>query len=224
MQVLFHGYAGTSGGAFMHHFITDRIAVTPELSPLFTEKLLLMPNSFFLWEDYGDPLPIQLQKGYTAPNLEEHLPGDAGFLFACFNNLYKVSPKAFGAWSKILKSVPDSTLWMIKMPPGAEERLWKEASSKGIPQKRLVMSDLFDMQHHLKVKSGAALFLDTFVYNAHSSACDSLAAGVPLLTMPGDSMPSRVGASLAYNAGMSLLVSNSLESLSLTTMHHEKWM
>ena len=42
----------------------------------------------------------------------------------------------------------------------------------------------------------ADLFLDTPVFNAMTTACDALAAGLPVLTVAGDAFPSRVAASL----------------------------
>ncbi len=47
----------------------------------------------------------------------------------------------------------------------------------------------------------ADLFLDTPVFNAMTTACDALIAGLPLLTVPGASFPSRVAASLLTAGG-----------------------
>jgi protein O-GlcNAc transferase len=51
--------------------------------------------------------------------------------------------------------------------------------------------------HHLQTKANAGLFLDTVLYNAHSTAADALWAGIPVLTLAREKMASRVGASLA---------------------------
>ena len=49
------------------------------------------------------------------------------------------------------------------------------------------------------------------LYNAHTVGCDALWAGVPMVTLRGVKMASRVGASLVEAAGMPELVTDSLE-------------
>lgn len=44
----------------------------------------------------------------------------------------------------------------------------------------------------------ADVYLDTPCCNAHTSACDALWAGVPIVTLPGTRLAQRVAASLAY--------------------------
>jgi predicted O-linked N-acetylglucosamine transferase (SPINDLY family) len=52
------------------------------------------------------------------------------------------------------------------------------------------------MADHLARYALADLFLDTYPYNAHTTTVDSLKAGVPVLTLKGQSFPGRVAASL----------------------------
>ena len=49
---------------------------------------------------------------------------------------------------------------------------------------------------HLARVGGAQLALDTPEYNCHTTGSDALFAGVPLLTLPGEQMASRVARSL----------------------------
>jgi hypothetical protein len=48
----------------------------------------------------------------------------------------------------------------------------------------------------------ADVFLDTPLVNAHTTGCDVLWAGCPLITLPGTTMASRVAASLATATGL----------------------
>jgi protein O-GlcNAc transferase len=50
------------------------------------------------------------------------LPEDK-FIFANFNQLYKLDPLTFKVWMDILKSVPDSVLWILEYPADAKEQL-----------------------------------------------------------------------------------------------------
>jgi len=88
------------------------------------------------------------------------------------------------------------------MPGQAEAYLKKAASKRGLDPNRIIFSALFPREEHLEWKSHGNVFLDSIVYNAHSSAADSLAAGVPVVTVAGPSMPARVAASLLLTSGL----------------------
>ena len=64
---------------------------------------------------------------------------------------------------------------------------------------------------HLARLRLADLFLDTLPYNAHTTACDALWAGLPLLTCRGNTFPARVAASLLHAIGLPELVTTSLD-------------
>ncbi len=57
----------------------------------------------------------------------------------------------------------------------------------------------------------ADLHLDTFPYNAHTTASDALWAGAPILTRAGSSFASRVCGSLLTTIGVPELVTTSAE-------------
>jgi predicted O-linked N-acetylglucosamine transferase (SPINDLY family) len=65
------------------------------------------------------------------------------------------------------------------------------------------------MSDHLARYSLASLFLDTFPYNAHTTALDSLKTGLPILTRTGQSFPSRVATSLLHVIGLPELITSS---------------
>ena len=55
------------------------------------------------------------------------------------------------------------------------------------------------------------MFLDTLPYNAHSTAIDALRAGLPVVTCPGRSLASRVGASLLHAVGLPELIARDFD-------------
>jgi predicted O-linked N-acetylglucosamine transferase (SPINDLY family) len=62
------------------------------------------------------------------------------------------------------------------------------------------------------------IFLDTYPYNAHTTAVDSLKSGVPVITLIGQSFASRVAASLLNAIGLPELITisqNSYENLAI---------
>jgi protein O-GlcNAc transferase len=54
------------------------------------------------------------------------LPEDK-FIFANFNQLYKLDPVTYTIWMNILKKVPNSVLWLLEYPLDAKDNLLKEA-------------------------------------------------------------------------------------------------
>jgi len=96
------------------------------------------------------------------------------FVFCNFNQLYKIDPEIFDVWMKLLKRVPNSILWLLRFPPAGEENLLQEARDRGVRPEQIVFSDVAARDEHIKRGFLADLFVDTAVYNAHTTACDIL--------------------------------------------------
>jgi predicted O-linked N-acetylglucosamine transferase (SPINDLY family) len=105
---------------------------------------------------------------------------------------------------KILKAAPDSVLWLLAGPPGsgADEHLRRAAHAAGVDPQRLIFALRVPHAEHLMRYRCIDLFLDTNPYNAHTTACDALWAGCPVLTQPGLTFASRVAGSLNHHHGM----------------------
>jgi len=67
------------------------------------------------------------------------------------------------------------------------------------------------IEEHLARHDLADLFLDTLPYNAHTTCSDALWAGLPVLTLIGNTFPSRVAASLLTAINLPELITNSQE-------------
>lgn len=104
---------------------------------------------------------------------------------------------------RILTRHPNSVLWLSHTNVTAVGNLRKEASQRGVDERRLIFAERLDsLPEHLARLRSADLFLDTFPYNAHATALDALWAGVPVLTYAGESFASRVAASLMSAVGL----------------------
>ena len=87
-------------------------------------------------------------------------------------------------WAKILKRVPNSVLWLYKHPTMAVLRLLREARRLGVDASRLVFAGpVMPKTEHLKRLTLADVYLDTLVYNGHTTGSDVLWAGVPMVTI-----------------------------------------
>ncbi len=207
IQVNYLGYAGTSGSDFYDALIADMVVIPPDHQVHFSEKIAYLPNSFFPvdtsipYESLGD-IPTRLSQG---------LP-ESGFVFACFNNSYKITPEIFDVWMNLLKVIPNSVLWLSKPSATAIENLQSEAKIRGVDSSRLIFaSRVPGRKEHLSRLRLANLFLDTPNYNAHATAADALWAGLPLLTMIGETFAGRVAASQLNALGLHQLIVDSLQ-------------
>jgi len=207
IQVVYLGYAGTSGADFYDCLIADRVVIPPEHHRHYTEKIVYLPHSFF-------PVDTSIalgQFGNIPTRASQGLP-EAGFIFACFNNAYKINPLIFTIWMDLLKQVPGSVLWLSKTSPKAMENLQKEAQVRGVDPARLVFATRVPARvDHLSRLRLADLFLDTLNYNAHATAADALWAGVPVLTTLGHTFAGRVAASQVSALGLPELIMHSQE-------------
>jgi len=107
---------------------------------------------------------------------------------------------------RILGAVEGSVLWLYEDNVAAGDNLRREAAARDIDPDRLVFAPHLPQDEHLARQRLADLFIDTWPYNAHTTASDALWAGLPLLTYQGHSFPARVAASLLHAAGLPELV------------------
>ena len=203
IQVNYLGYPGTTGSYYMDYIIADNIVIPENNKNFFSEKIVYLPNSY----QVNDTKKKISEKKFTRSEIG--LP-QTGFIFCCFNQNVKITPAIFNLWMKILKKVDGSILWLLEEDIVANNNLKKEAINKGVSSDRIIFSKKIDTKEHLSRISIADLFLDTFPYNAHTTASDSLWAGVPILTYQGQSFQSRVAASLLNAIDAKELIVNSL--------------
>ena len=127
-------------------------------------------------------------------------------MFCCFNNSYKITPGAFDSWMRILRGVEGSVLLLYASDPHVESNLRAEAVARGVDAGRLVFGRRLPAEEYLARYRAADLALDTFPYNAGTTASDALWAGVPLVTLAGESVAGRVAASVLNAVGLPELV------------------
>jgi protein O-GlcNAc transferase len=204
IQVNFIGYPGTMGADFIDYVIADPIALPMDEQPYYDEKIVQLPDTY----QPNDRLrPIDER---TPARAESGLP-DEGFVFCSFNNSYKITPKFFDVWMRLLAAVPGSVLWLIDGNARVQANLRKEAGARGINGDRLIFAPRCSLGTHLARHRLGDLFLDTLPYNAHTTTSDALWAGLPVLTMQGDTFAGRVASSLLHAIGLPELATHSLE-------------
>ena len=199
IQINYLGYPGSMGAEFMDYIIADPTIIPASERQHYFEKVIYLPDSYQPNDDHR----YIAQTNTTRADFG--LP-DNTFVFCCFNNNYKISPREFDIWMRILTRVEGSVLWLMKSNEWAERNLHKEAAARGVDPGRLVFAEALPHGEHLARHKHADLFLDTFNYNAHTTASDALWAGLPVITKQGNQFAARVAASLLNAVGLPELV------------------
>ncbi len=198
------GYPGTLGHERLADYIIGDAIVTPlEHAPHFSEKLALMPHCY---QPNDNTRPI----GARPTRTEAGLPENA-FVFATFNQAYKITPEMFDIWCRLLTTVPNSVLWLLEPHPSAQENLRGEMQARGVESSRVIFAPKMEQTAHLGRLQLADLAVDTFPYTSHTTASDALWAGVPLVTKMGETFASRVAASILKTMDLAELVTTNDE-------------
>ncbi|THG16613.1 hypothetical protein TEA_025965 [Camellia sinensis var. sinensis] len=200
IQVSYMGFPGTTGASYIHYLVTDEFVSPTCLSNIYSEKLVHLPHCYFV-NDYKQKNRDILDPSCTPKRSDYGLPEDK-FIFACFNQLYKMDPEIFVTWCNILKRVPNSALWLLRFPAAGEMRLRTYAAAEGVQPEQIIFTDVAMKNEHIRRSSLADLFLDTPLCNAHTTGTDILWAGLPMVTLPLEKMATRVAGSLCVATGV----------------------
>lgn len=204
IQVNYLGYPGTIASEHFDYVIGDGRIIQEGDRAYYSEKVVTLPFSYQANDDKRVISDKALSKA------ECGLPDDS-FVYCCFNQAYKIAPEIFDCWMSILREVDGSVLWLFENNAAASKNLRKEAEKRGIESRRLIFATGMPPAEHLARHRQADLFLDTLPYNAHTTASDALWAGLPVLTLAGETFASRVGASLLAAVGLPELITSTRE-------------
>lgn len=204
VQISYLGYLATSGADFIDYLIGDRVVTPNEHAAYYTEKLIQLPHCYQIIS------PIA-QASRKLTRKDVGLDKDK-FVFCCFNRLYKIQRPVFACWMEILKQVPQSVLWLYRTNQPAINRLRSEAAKLGVAPERLVFAGRMPLADHLSRVQLADLALDTMPYNGGSTTANVLSAGVPLVTVLGKHLLSRMSSSHLISLKLESLIALDLDS------------
>jgi len=204
VQVSYLGFPGTMGCDFIDYIIADERLIRVEDRADYAEKVVTLPGSYWPNDNTISIAPA------TSARSEHGLP-DGAFVYACFNNNFKITPDLFDIWMRVLHRVPNSVLWLLSSSEAARQSLEEQAERRGIEPLRLVWAKRIGLAGHLERHRHADLFLDCFHWNAHTTCSDALWAGLPVLTLRGPTFASRVASSQLHAVGLPELITSTPE-------------
>jgi dTDP-4-amino-4,6-dideoxygalactose transaminase/predicted O-linked N-acetylglucosamine transferase (SPINDLY family) len=202
LQVSWIGYPGTTGLQAMDYYLSDRFALPfGQFDDQFTEKIVLLPAvatfSPFKYSPSVNLLPA-LNNGYVT--------------FGSFNQTNKINPSVIALWSQLLREVPGSRMLLGAMPlERGNDSLVEMFAREGIQSERLSFYPRTGMESYLALHHQVDICLDTFPYNGGTTIHHALWMGVPTLTLAGNTVPARSGASILGQVELDSFVANSKE-------------
>ncbi|WP_395404482.1 tetratricopeptide repeat protein [Pseudoduganella sp. UC29_106] len=203
VQLTYLGFPGTTALPCIDYVIADRFVLPEHLAPFMSEQPLYVPECFQINDRKREigPRPTRADVG---------LPDDA-FVFCSFNNNFKFTEDVFSAWMRILQRVPHSVLWLVSDHQVVRDNLRAEAQRLGVDPQRIYFAERATPSAYLARYGVADLFLDTLPFNAGTTASDALWAGLPLLTVAGNTFCARMAGSLLHAVGLPELITHSLQ-------------
>lgn len=203
IQVGWLGYNATSGLTQIDWKIVDHwIRPRPD-AEWFAERLWLLGRQAHCWRppaDAPDPNPVRAEP----------------ITFGSFNALHKLGDATLALWAEILTRVPGARL-RLKGGAGADvttgRRVLRIMADHGIADHRISIegwnpstASHLDQYRHIDVA------LDPFPYNGTTTTCEALWMGVPVVTLAGHRMLSRIGISLLAAVGLDDLIAQDQRS------------
>jgi predicted O-linked N-acetylglucosamine transferase (SPINDLY family) len=201
VQINYLGYPASTGLSAMDYRLTDMHSDPPgKTEHLHTEEMLRLPTTNWCYSPM-DGAPA------VGPS-----PAAAGkpICFGSFNHLEKITPRTVALWSRILREVPSSRLFLKSSgfgTPSVRRQVAERFASHGIVPDRLdFIGREPNILSHFALYDRMDISLDTFPYHGTTTTCDAIWMGVPVVTLAGNVHLSRVGASLLSSVGLPDLI------------------
>ena len=211
VQVSYLGLPGTSAVPGVDWMIADEFVMPAALQPYCTERALMLPRCYQVSDRQREVAPKPARSKYGLP--------EDGFVFCSFNNNHKFTREMFACWMRIVAAVPNSVLWLLADNDTARANMLACAAEHGVAAERLIFAPRVSPAEYLARFQLADLMLDTFPFNAGTTASDALWMGLPIVTRAGRTYISRMAGSLLTAVGLPDLITEDLagyERLAIT--------
>jgi predicted O-linked N-acetylglucosamine transferase (SPINDLY family) len=199
VQATYLGYSDTTGLPTMDYWITDWVLHPFDTQHLTSERIWRLPRCWIIYEPPAN-----------APAVADRSTASGPITFIASNALQKVGPESIALWAKVLAAVPDSKLILKARNmsgPGEQAIIADRLSKAGVAAERVtLMGQVQTRREYLQLYGHADIALDTTPYSGGTTTAEALWMGVPVVTLRGERMVSRMSASLLSSVGLEELV------------------
>ncbi len=202
VQASWLGYFATTGVSEMDYLLADEVCVPQANRRDFSETVWYMPGTRWCFTPPEVNLPVA-----SLPALNN------GFVtFGCFHNLAKVGSEVLTVWGRIFSALPNARLrWQCKQLGDhmVAAQFGERLRQQGIDSARVTLHGEVSREAYLEAHAEVDALLDTFPFPGGTTTCEALWMGVPTLTLAGDTLLARQGASMLTAAGLGEWVATS---------------
>ncbi|MBB5208841.1 tetratricopeptide repeat protein [Chiayiivirga flava] len=202
VQIGWLGFLHTHAAPFIDAIVLDEFVAPPAQHHLYAERVLTLSGSLFPGSGYPAPR--------AATRARFGLPHDR-FVFASFNNSYKLDAPLLDAWARIARGAPDA-VFALYLPDAARAGVSRAWTERGLAAERLLLLPKLGLAEHIDRAACCDLFLDAFRYQAGATAMASAAAGLPTLCVAGQGAAARLSVSINGALGLHELVVDSADA------------
>lgn len=199
VQVSFHDPV-SSGLDEFDYLIADPTLVPRGGSEPFSERVVRLPSYYLASPIPGSPDPTP-PPCLTAGRIT----------FGCFNAPSKIGEPVLALWARVLAATPGSRLTLKYRnhydAPGLRRRFADAFAARGVDPARLTFLGAVEASAgHLENYAGVDIALDPFPFCGSTTTYEALWMGVPVATLPGQTMVSRWSASMLKPLRLSQLI------------------
>jgi protein O-GlcNAc transferase len=216
VQACWLGYLASTGVPGMDFLLADRISVPEQHREHFSEKIWYLPNTVNCLTP-----PVASAKLIITPPPVLHT---GRITFGSFQNLTKINDEVLALWAKIFNALPQADLHFHckqMTSQSAREKFRQRLVRFGIlPERVSIKGFLPAREDFLATYAEVDFILDSFPYPGITTTCEALWMGVPTLTLAGDTMLSRQGASLLTCIGLQDWIAHSREEYVALALAH----
>jgi len=190
LQVSWLDYFCTTGLGEIDYLVTDDYLAPPGSEAFYSESLLRLARGRLCYT----PPPAR------APSAE----GVEARRLVCLNRFSKVNDEVAAAWSAALLRLPG---WSLRLKgtggddAGVANALRRRFAAHGVDPERLDISGEGPYAEAIDAYRDAAVALDPFPFSGCATSFDALWMGLPVVTLPLDTMASRQTGSLLSAIG-----------------------
>jgi protein O-GlcNAc transferase len=195
VQASWLGYWATTGVEAIDYILVDKVGVPEQYQNQFTEKVKYLPETRMCFTPPETALEVAglpaLENGYIT--------------FGCFQTMAKVSDDVLKLWAEVMQVLPNSRLrWQCKQLGDVKviKEIKVRMSQCGIDTRRVSFHGKVSREEYLAAHAEVDFILDSFPFTGGTTTCEALWMGVPTLTLAGETMIARQGASLLTAAGL----------------------
>lgn len=199
IQVSYLGYPSTTGLDQIDYRITDAVCDPPGEPICHTEELARLEPVFCTYSP-----PKNARRPVVPP------ASRAGSItFGSLHKLEKLNDTVLDLWYRILRDVHASRLLLSRntMQAKSTERLLSAFEAHGVSRDRIEFRRIEAVRmQHLRLYEEVDISLDPFPWNGHTTACESLWMGVPVVALRGGRHAARMVASVLTCLNLTELV------------------